>query len=186
MPDSNPLFEALIAATVDGVIVIDPDGSIRVFNAACEGLFGYAPEDVVGRNVMMLMPAPYRQEHDRYLSHFLSTGERKIIGIGREVLGQRRDGSTFAMYLSVGEGRVDERRFFVGIIRDLTQLKGEIALREDADRLLAQIVQSSDDAILSKTLEGVITSWNKAAARACFGYSAGEAIGPAYLSPDSP
>jgi two-component system sensor kinase FixL len=176
IPDGNPLFEALIAATVDGVIVIDPDGSIRVFNTACEGLFGYAPQDVLGRNIMMLMPVPYREEHDGYLSHFLKTGERKIIGIGREVVGQRKDGSTFPMYLSVGEGRVAEGRFFVGIIRDLTQLKGEIALREDADRLLAQIVQSSDDAILSTTLSGEITSWNKAAER-IFGYAADEAIG---------
>ncbi len=172
----NALFQALISATVDGVIVIGPEGSIRVFNAACQRLFGYAYEEVLGRNILMLMPEPYRAEHDQYLSRFLQTGQRQIIGIGREVQGQRKDGSTFPMYLSVGEGRLDDGRFFVGIIRDLTALKSEIALRENADRLLAQIVQSSDDAILSKTLSGVITSWNLAAER-IFGYSADEAIG---------
>jgi two-component system sensor kinase FixL len=170
------LFQALIGAAVDGVIVIDPDGIVRTFNAACERLFGYAPLEVIGHNVMMLMPAPYREEHDGYLSRFLKSGEPKIIGVGREVLGQRKDGSTFPMYLSVGEGHLDDGRFFVGIIRDLTLLKAEISSREDADRLLSQIVQSSDDAILSKTLDGTIMSWNKAAER-IFGYTAAEAVG---------
>ena len=173
---NDALFEALFSATVDGVIVIDQGGSIRMFNPACERLFGYAPDEVIGQNVMMLMPAPYRDEHDRYLSHYLRTGERKVIGVGREVLGQRKNSTTFPMYLSVGESRLDDGRFLVGIIRDLTQLKSEISLRESADRHLAQIVQSSDDAILSKTLSGLIASWNAAAER-IFGYTAAEAIG---------
>jgi PAS domain S-box-containing protein len=164
-PDRDPHFRALITAAVDGVIVIDPDGTISVFNDACVRLFGYHAEDAIGRNVMMLMPAPYRDKHNQYLSDYLGTGEQKIIGIGREVKGQRKDGSTFPMYLSVGEGLAENRKFFVGIIRDLTQLNTEVALREDIYRLLSQIVRSSDDAILSKTLDGVITSWNGAAGR---------------------
>jgi two-component system, LuxR family, sensor kinase FixL len=130
----------------------------------------------VGRNVKLLMPPPYHQEHDGYLSNYRQTHERRIIGIGREVVGQRKDGSTFPMYLSVGEGSLGEQRFFVGIIHDLSELRQEAAEREGANRLLAQIVQSSDDAIISKTLDGFITSWNASAGR-IFGYSAAEAIG---------
>jgi len=173
---NDALFGALIATAVDGIIVIDALGNVQVFNAACEILFGYEPGEVIGRNIKMLMPEPYHGAHDQYLSNYRETGERRIIGIGREVVGRRKDASTFPMYLSVGEGTIAGERFFVGIIRDLTALKSEIALRENADRLLAQIVESSHDAILSKTLDGKIMSWNGAAER-MFGYSAGEAIG---------
>jgi two-component system sensor kinase FixL len=124
----------------------------------------------------LLMPEPYHREHDGYLTHYRQTHERRIIGIGREVVGRRKDGSTFPMYLSVGEGSLADRRFFVGIIRDLTDLKQQEAQREGADRLLAQIVQTSDDAIVSKTLDGIVTSWNASAER-IFGYGAAEAIG---------
>ena len=99
-----------------------------------------------------------------------------IIGIGREVVGRRKDGSTFPMYLSVGEGGLTGQRFFVGIIHDLSALRWETEQREGADRLLAQIVQSSEDAITSVALDGTITSWNAAAER-IYGFSASEAIG---------
>ncbi|MES1152999.1 MAG: PAS domain S-box protein, partial [Dongia sp.] len=91
------MFQALLSAAVDGIIVIDAQGSIQIINPACERLFGYTPEEIVGRNVSALMPPPYRQEHDGYLRHYRETGERRIIGIGREVVGQRKDGSTFPM-----------------------------------------------------------------------------------------
>jgi two-component system sensor kinase FixL len=172
----DELFAALLATAVDGIIVIDPQGLVQIYNQACERLFGYLADEVVGQNVKLLMPAPYHQEHDGYLSHYRQTDERRIIGIGREVVGRRKDGSTFPMYLSVGEGRLANQRFFVGIIRNLTEIKQEAAQREGADRLLAQIVQSSDDAIISKTQDGFITSWNASAER-IFGYSAAEAIG---------
>lgn len=174
--NNDALFGALIATAVDGIIVIDALGNVQVFNAACEILFGYEPGEVIGRNIKMLMPEPYRGEHDGYLSHYRKTGERRIIGFGREVVGQRKDKTTFPMYLSVGESAHAGERFFVGIIRDLTALKSEIALRQDADRLLAQIVESSHDAIISKTLEGEIMSWNGAAER-IFGYTQSQAVG---------
>jgi two-component system sensor kinase FixL len=117
---SDSLFHALIATAVDGIMVIDEGADVQFYNAACEKLFGYAASEVVGRNVKMLMPAPYRAEHDGYVARYLSTGERHIIGIGREVVGQRKDGSTFPMYLSVGEGRLGDRRIFVGIVHDIT------------------------------------------------------------------
>lgn len=115
------VFQALITTAVDGIIVIDEAGRIQIFNPACERLFGYRPEEVIGENVKMLMPSPYREEHDDYLSHYRETGERRIIGIGREVLGQRKDGSTFPMYLSVGQGKMDGAEIYVGIIHDLTE-----------------------------------------------------------------
>jgi two-component system sensor kinase FixL len=177
-PDLNTdtLFHALIATAVDGIIVIDSRGLVQVYNFACEQLFGYAAAEVAGQNVKMLMPAPYHEEHDGYLGHYRQTGEKKIIGIGREVVGRRKDGSEFPMYLSVGEGRVAGERVFVGIIHDLTAIRGETALRDAANRHLAQIVQSSEDAIISKTLDGRITSWNNGAKR-IFGFTAAEAIG---------
>ena len=113
-------WRAIIDSAVDAIIVINAAGAIESFNAAAERLFDYSEREVVGRNVSMLMPAPYRQEHDAYLSRYLDTGERKIIGIGREVTGLRRDGTTFPVHLSVGEAIVDGRRIFTGILHDLT------------------------------------------------------------------
>ncbi len=117
----HSLFEALIATAVDGIMVIDDRASVLVYNSACERLFGYAAEEVLGRNVNMLMPAPYHDAHDGYLGRYIETGEKHIIGIGREVSGRRKDGSTFPMNLSVGEGSLRGQRIFVGIITDLSE-----------------------------------------------------------------
>jgi len=126
--ENAALFQVLIATAVDGIVVIDAIGNVRLYNKACERLFGYAPEEVLGRNIKMLMPSPYREQHDDYIETYRTTGERKIIGIGRGVLGQNRDGSTFPMYLSVGEGRLGSERIFVGIIHDTTE-RQEVANR---------------------------------------------------------
>ncbi|MEI9993496.1 MAG: PAS domain S-box protein [Rhizomicrobium sp.] len=119
-PDDS-LFDALIATAVDGIMVIDEKGIVRIYNKACERLFGYEAAEVIGRNVKMLMPSPYHDEHDGYLSHYVGTGEKHIIGIGREVSGRRKDGSTFPMNLSVGEGIVRGERIFLGIIADISE-----------------------------------------------------------------
>jgi len=123
-----------------------------------------------------LLPQSQRKAHDESLSRYHKTGEKRVIGMGREVVGQRKDLSTFPIYVSVGEGVWNEKTIFVAIIHDLTIMNAELAQREDATRLLAQIVKSSDDAIISKTLDGVITSWNDAAER-MFGYRVDEAVG---------
>src|SRR5215510_9288569 len=120
---TDALFRVLIATAADGIIVIDAKGTIQVYNAACERLFGYQADEIIGNNVKLLMPSPYREEHDGYLSRYRSTGEKKIIGIGREVVGRRKDGTTFPMYLSVGEGALDGQKIYVGIIHDLTERK---------------------------------------------------------------
>jgi two-component system sensor kinase FixL len=108
----------------DGIIIIDERGVIQSFNAAAVWLFGYLESEVVGQNVKMLMPTPYRDRHDGYLATYRDTGEKRIIGIGRVVMGQRRDGTTFPMELNVGEIRIGDRRLFTGFIRDITERQG--------------------------------------------------------------
>ena len=103
------------------MIVIDERGIIQSFSSAAERLFGYSAAEVIGKNVKMMMPMPYRGNHDGYIDHYLRTGERRIIGIGRVVVGERRSGSTFPMELAVGEMRSGSQRFFTGFIRDLTE-----------------------------------------------------------------
>jgi len=118
------LEQAILDTAIDGIVSIDERGIVRTLNPACERLFGYAAEEVIGRNVNMLMPAPYGEEHDGYLRRYRETGERRIIGIGREVAGRRKDGSEFPLYLSVGEWVDDDgSRLFVGVLRDITDLK---------------------------------------------------------------
>jgi len=108
----------------DAIIIINEQGLIESFNAAAVWLFGYLESEVLGQNVKMLMPPHYRERHDGYLSQYRATGERRIIGIGRVVMGQRRDGSTFPLELNVGEIRIGERRLFTGFIRDITERQG--------------------------------------------------------------
>jgi two-component system, LuxR family, sensor kinase FixL len=113
--------KSILDTVPDAMIVIDERGFIQSFSAAAERLFGYSADEAAGKNVKLLMPTPYREEHDGYLGHYLRTGERRIIGVGRIVVGQRKDGSTFPMELSVGEMRTSHERFFTGFVRDLTE-----------------------------------------------------------------
>jgi two-component system sensor kinase FixL len=177
MPENNAWLRAVIDTAVDGIVIIDSVGHVRLFNNACERLFGYAAEAVIGQNVKMLMPAPYREEHDGYLHHYRTTGERRIIGGGRNVEGRRADGSTFPMYLSVGEITPDGgEQLFVGIIRDRTEQHAyEEALREQTERLRS-IIETVPDAIIVIDEKGMIESFSPAAER-LFGWSSAEIIG---------
>lgn len=114
-------LRSILQTVPEAMIVIDERGTIQSFSTTAERLFGYGPEEVIGRNVKMLMPQPYRGEHDSYLERYRTTGERRIIGIGRLVVGERKDGSTFPLELSVGEMKSGKARFFTGFIRDLTE-----------------------------------------------------------------
>lgn len=118
-------LQSILDTVPEAMIVIDEDGIVRSFSAAAVRLFGWEPSDAIGRNVNMLMPAPFRDEHDGYLDRYKSTGERRIIGTGRIVVGERRDGSTFPMELAVGEARVGPSRFFTGFVRDLTEPRAQ-------------------------------------------------------------
>src|SRR3546814_6272803 len=103
-------------------------------------LFGWTSNEVEGKNVSMLMPSPYREEHDGYLHRYYRTGERRIIGVGRVVVGERKDGSTFPMELSVGEMRIDEGRFFTGFVRDLTERQEtETRLQERSEEQTSEL-----------------------------------------------
>lgn len=113
-------LRSILQTVPDAMVIIDERGRIESLSKTAENLFGYAAEEVSGRNVSILMPSPYRQQHDGYIERYLATGERRIIGIGRIVVGQRKDGTTFPMHLTVGELRTGERHHFTGFIRDLT------------------------------------------------------------------
>lgn len=118
--ESETFVTAIINTVVDGIVTIDDQGSILTFNPSATRIFGYEVSEVVGQNVKMLMPEPYHDEHDSYISNYLRTGDAKIIGIGREVTGLRKDGSTFPLELSVSEMQVGSKTTFVGILRDVT------------------------------------------------------------------
>lgn len=123
LADYTSQLEAVLNTVIDGIITIDDHGIIQSFNPSSERIFGYAPEEVIGKNVRMLMPNPYKDKHDGYLSNYLDTGERKVIGIGREVKAQRRDGTIFPMELGVNEMNMSGKRMFVGTIRDISDRK---------------------------------------------------------------
>jgi two-component system, LuxR family, sensor kinase FixL len=114
-------LRSILDSVPDATVVIDETGMIRSFSAAAERLFGHSEAEVGGKNVSVLMPTPFREEHDHYIARYLATGEKRIIGIDRVVTGQRKDGSTFPMKLEVGEMRSGDGRFFTGFIRDLTE-----------------------------------------------------------------
>jgi two-component system, LuxR family, sensor kinase FixL len=114
-------LRCIVTTFPDAIVVIDDKGFIQSFNGNAERLFGFTGREVLAHNVSMLMPAPHRQDHDGYLARYLATGERRMIGMGRVVVGQRKDGSTFPMALSVGEVLLEGHRQFIGFVRDLTE-----------------------------------------------------------------
>jgi len=140
--ESEARLRAVIETAVDGIITIDENRIISSVNAATESIFGYAASEMVGQNVRMLMPEPYHAGHDSYVANYLRTGRRKIIGIGREVQGRRKDGTTFPLDLAVAEIQLDGRRMFTGFVRDITGRKqAEEALHEAKNRLANQAAE---------------------------------------------
>lgn len=121
--ESKEKIRAIVDNTVDGIITINQKGIVESYNRACVRIFGYAPDEVIGKNIKMLMPEPYQSEHDRYLENYRKTGEKKIIGIGREVSGCRKNGMRFPIDLSVSEVNLQGKRLFSGIVRDITERK---------------------------------------------------------------
>ncbi len=179
LEEKETRIRAAMENMVDGFITIDDRGTIESFNPAAERMFGYAAGEAIGRNVRILMPEPDQREHDESMSRYLRTGEARIIGVGREVAGLRKDGSTFPLALAVAETPLGGRRMFVGTLRDLSKEKALLSAMESEQRLKAAIVEASTDAILGLDEGGRILSWNPAAA-AILGYEAEEALGRHY------
>jgi len=155
---ADDAFDALMSAAVDAIIIIDENGSILRFNPAAERLFGYVEQDVLGRNVSLLMPEPHRSRHDSYLRHYRETGEAKIIGKGREEFGQRRDGDTFPMLLSVGKASRPQGDVYVGIIRDLSEFR---ATQEQVRQLEEQLLHADRLVILGELTAGIAHEINQ-------------------------
>jgi PAS domain S-box-containing protein len=120
---NDELLRSVLDHTLDGIVSIDEVGTVSMINKAGQSLFGWTADEVIGQNVKMLMPAPYHADHDRYVANYLRTGQAKVIGIGREVRGVRKNGTSFPVDLAVTEFRLDEQRYFVGIVRDISERK---------------------------------------------------------------
>jgi two-component system sensor kinase FixL len=158
--DSEARLRAIVDTAVDGIVTIDERGIVQSFNPAAARLFGFTAEEVIGQNVKILMPAAFRDHHDAYIATYLCTGERKIIGIGREVAGQRKDGTTFPLDLAVSEVHLRDGRVFTGIVRDITAHKeAEEALRRERD-FAESLVETAQVIVLVLDTEGRIVRFN--------------------------
>jgi len=135
--ENEQRMRAIVETAVEGIITINERGIVESVNPAACRMFGYAPDEVVGRNVSLLMPSPHREQHDDYLANYLRTGEARIIGIGRELEGRRKDGTVFPMELSVSEVQLGDRRLFTGLIRDISErreLEQAVATASEQER----------------------------------------------------
>jgi two-component system sensor kinase FixL len=145
-------LQSILDTVLDAMVVIDVDGKMLSFNGSAVRQFGYAPDEVLGQNVSMLMPSPYREQHDGYMDRYLATGEKRIIGVDRVVVGRRKDGSTFPMKLAVGEMRRGDRIFFTGFIRDLTEREESAAMLDQARSELARLARLNELGEMASTL----------------------------------
>ena len=170
----SQMLEAALQTAVGAIVIIDEGGLIRTVNPATQKLFGYSESELVGQNVNLLMPEPFRSRHDGYIRHHLETGERKIIGIGRQVMGRRKSGAIFPIHLAVSAFTTHGRRYFTGIVNDLSAQHGTGALREQA--LFEAIFNHLPDAVLVTDAESKVVLCNPAVARV-FGYAPEEMIG---------
>lgn len=176
LAESHARYKAIFETVVDGIITIDERGRIDAFNPAAERIFGYTPDEVIGRNVSLLMPEPDHSAHDGYLANYLRTGHAGVIGIGREVTGRRKDGSTFAMDLAVAEKNIAGERRFNGIVRDISARKAVEHRLQETLSLQSAILSCASYGIISTDARGIIHMFN-AAAEGILGYRAGEVVG---------
>lgn len=145
---------------VDGIITIDPKGTISSYNNACKTIFGYSPEEAIGKNVKFLMPDPYHSEHDNYLKNYKKTSKKKIIGIGREVIGKRKDGSEFPMELSVSEIIVRGQKIFTGVVRDISDRRAAETQVKEALQFQNLVSENIPDMMFVKDAEYKIVQAN--------------------------
>ena len=145
-------LRSILDTVLDATVVIETDGTIVSFNAAAVRQFGYSEQEVVGQNVRQLMPEPYRHEHDGYMHRYLATGEKRIIGVDRVVVGRRKDGSTFPMKLAVGEMKSGGKTYFTGFIRDLTEREESAARLHEVQGELARLARLNELGEMASTL----------------------------------
>jgi PAS domain S-box-containing protein len=176
IPFDASMAQAALDSAVNSIAIIDAEGIIQRTNPATEKLFGYSSAEMLRRNVSMLMPEPYRSAHDAYVRNYLRTGNKRIIGIGREVMGQRKDGSTFPMHLSVGEFAIGSKRYFIGNIHDLTARRTAETESVRQRTLFHALFDSCPDAMIITDASGEITLCN-AATTQIFGYTPGALVG---------
>jgi PAS domain S-box-containing protein len=172
LADSAERLRAILDTAVEGIITIDDRGMVESMNPAAEKTFGWKAREVIGKNVSVLMPSPYKEQHDDYIANYLRTGHAKIIGIGREVIGQRKDGGVFPMDLAVSEVRLANRRLFAGFVRDITERKRlEQEILEISDRERQRLGQDLHDGLcqhlagielMSQVLEQKLAAKSKA------------------------
>ena len=155
--DSEERTRTIVETAVEGIITIDERGTIESLNSSAGRMFGYEPGELVGSNVRVLMPPPFREEHDGYLRRYRETGERRIIGIGREVVGLRKGGEQFPLHISVGELRLRNRRLFTAVLRDLTQDKQS---EEELRRAQHQLLQAQKLEAIGKLAGGIAHDFN--------------------------
>ncbi|MBT5869245.1 MAG: response regulator [Nitrospinaceae bacterium] len=174
--DKEKYLDVITHHMIDGLITIDPQGRMQSINSAAEKLFGYSASELSGKNIKMLMPEPYHSEHDGYLKNYLETGKTQIIGIGREVTGLRKDGSTFPLNLGVSEAWVKGERVFIGTLRDISEQKQAEEIIARSESRFRSILENAIDAIITIDQQGIIETFNPAAGK-IFGYANHEVIG---------
>jgi two-component system, LuxR family, sensor kinase FixL len=176
MLKSESKFRRILETAIDPVISIDEKGIVLLCNSAAEEKFGYSTVEMVGQNIKMLMPSPYKEEHDGYLANYMRTGRAQIIGMVRELEGERKDGTVFPMELSVSEVLSDGERSFTGIVRDISQLKQAQASMSKSEYKFRRILETAIDPVISIDEKGIILLCNPAAENE-FGYSTVEMVG---------
>jgi PAS domain S-box-containing protein len=163
--DLQAQTQAIVDMAVDGIITIDRHGIVHSFNTAAERIFGYQAVEIIGHNVNQLMPEPFSSEHDQYIANYIKTGENKIIGIGREVEGKRKDGSTFPLDLAVSEVKVGDRRLFTGIVRDITDRKRDEEKILESENFLQTVFDTEPECVKVLGPGGVLQTMNRAGLR---------------------
>jgi protein-histidine pros-kinase len=161
--DNEAQVRAIVENVVDGIVTIDEMGTIQQFNATAEQIFGYSADEVIGKNIDLLMPEPYKSEHDGYLQRYHETGDAKVIGLKREVWGLRKDGSVFPLELAINEYYLGNHRTYTGIVRDITEKKQAQWALERLTRQNELILKSVGDGVLGVNMEGEIIFYNASA-----------------------
>ena len=176
LANSEARFRSVIETVLEGILTINSRGIVDTMNPAAEKIFGYYASEVIGQNIKMLMPEPYHSEHDGYLEHFKKTAQARIIDIGREVSGKRKDGSIFPIELAVSEMQIDGQPMFTGLVRDISDRKAaQMALINNEIRF-SSVVNTVIEGIITIDSKGIVETMNPAAMH-IFGYQAADVIG---------